>query len=193
VSPVLRFTLTYVAAFTTFSVAAGDRRIVAYLIVLGVLGAAAHAIHRRVRFSPTVQWALATAGLLHLTGGLLPGHPIFYETWLVPGVLKYDQVVHFTISAVATVAAAHMFRGRLRPAVALALALGLANEVFEALSAARFADAYAGALTNTAWDLVFNSFGVAAAAVYLYGLPRGRTTSMYSDVTAMRISRNTTG
>lgn len=166
-SPVARFVLVYTAAFTTYSVAAGDRRIVAYLAVVGIGAVAAWRAHRRVGFTPAVQWALAGAGLLHLAGGLLPGEPIFYETWLVPGVVKYDQAVHLTISAVVLCAAWQLTGRRLGLAVVVALSCGLANEALEALSTLRFADAYAGSVANTAWDLVFNTAGVAAAATWL--------------------------
>lgn len=50
-------------------------------------------------------WALVGLGFAHLCGGLLPsptGAVTLYETWLAPGLLKYDQAVHFAASAIAT-------------------------------------------------------------------------------------------
>lgn len=173
---------TYLAGFTAFAAVRGDRRIVAYLVVLGAAGGGLRLAHRLVPFSRRMQWAVAACGLLHLIGGLVPapgrGAPVFYETWLVPAVLKFDQLVHFTISAVLTVVAWNVLRAWLRPdrcpplahavlAVLVATGLGAGNEAFEFASALRFADAYVGGLENAGWDLVFNAFGAASAAAFL--------------------------
>jgi hypothetical protein len=124
--------------------------------------------------------ALAVAGAVHLAGGLLPspdkGAPIFYETWLVPGVLKFDQAAHAFISAVVTVAVfqalGHVIdEKRAGPGVRAILAMlvcwgfGASNELFEFLSALRFPDAYVGGLENTGWDLAFNALGGVVAAI----------------------------
>lgn len=176
-----RAVLVYVAGFTAFAAARGDRRIIAYLAVVAVAAAGLRLVHRAVPFPPALRWALAGAGLLHLAGGLLPsttpGAPVFYETWLVPGVLKYDQLVHFAVSAILTAVAWHALASWLDPrrcppvahavlAALLALALGALNEAFEFLSALRFVDAHVGDLTNAGWDLVFDTFGAAAAAAF---------------------------
>ena len=181
-SPVARFTLAYAAAFTAFCAGAGDRRVVAYLVVLAVTATLAYRADRIARFTPAVAWGLSASGLAHLAGGLLPspqpGAPVFYETWLVAGVLKYDQVVHAGVSAVLTVAAwqlvgAWIDEGRCPPraraalAAFVALGLGGLNEAVEFLSALRFADAFVGGFENTGWDLVFDAFGVIGAALWL--------------------------
>ena len=165
----LRFTAVYLAAAVAFTAARGDRRIFAYLAVTATAGALIVAVHRwcHTPLTPALAYALSGCGLLHLIGGLLPGDPVFYETWLVPHVLKYDQLVHFTITATLTVVAHRLTNHRTIPAVALALASGFGNEAFEYLSALRFADAYVGGYRNAGWDLVFNAFGAASAAIVL--------------------------
>jgi hypothetical protein len=130
------------------------------------------------------------AGAVHLVGGLLPspehGAPIFYETWLVPGVLKFDQAAHAFISAVVTVAVfqalGHVVDDRRAgPGVRAMIAMlvcwgfGAANELFEFLSALRFPDAYVGGLANTGWDLAFNSLGGVLAAIGCTALLRPGT------------------
>ncbi|HUP85226.1 MAG TPA: hypothetical protein VM143_06125 [Acidimicrobiales bacterium] len=166
----IRITALYTAAFVAFSVARGDRRIVAYLLVIATAAAVVALVHRRHRVPTNVAYALSACGLLHVAGGLLPGHPVFYEAWLLPHVLKYDQLVHFTITATITVAVlATGLAKRPLVAVAMALAAGIGNEVFEYLSSLRYADAYVGGSTNAAWDLVFDTFGAATAAVVLLG------------------------
>ena len=161
-----RLTAVYTVAAIAFAAARGDRRIVAYLAVTGALAAAVAVLHRRRPIGLRLALALSGCGALHLAGGLLPGDPVFYETWLVPHVLKYDQLVHFTVTATITVVAARTLTRRPLVAVALALAAGLGNEAFEYASAAvRLGglDLQPGAWTNAAWDLVFNAFGAATA------------------------------
>ena len=164
-STAVRLTAVYVTAAVAFSAARGDRRILAYLAVTGTAAAALAALHRRRPIPPRLALALSGCGLLHLAGGLLPGDPVFYETWLVPHVLKYDQLVHFTITATLTVVASRTLTRRPLVAVALALAAGLGNEAFEYLSSiVRLGtDVHIGTWTNAAWDVVFNVFGAASA------------------------------
>ncbi|MGH9042210.1 MAG: hypothetical protein ACRDZ3_18480 [Acidimicrobiia bacterium] len=178
------------AAVTGFSVARGSRRIVAYLIVWSVLALLVRAGHRRWPLPRATLVALAVGGALHLAGGLLPSPnpdvPILYETWLIEGVLKFDQVAHAVISAVVTVALFQVLGHcvdprRAGPVARAMLALlaswgfGAANELFEFLSSLRFADAYVGGFENAGWDLVFNTFGSLMAAIWCAaaGVERG--------------------
>ena len=132
---------------------------------------------------------MTVAGAVHLAGGLLPspeqGAPIFYETWLIPGVLKFDQAAHAFISAVVTVAVfqslGHVIDDdRAGPGLRAILAMlvcwgfGAANELFEFLSALRFTDAYVGGLDNAGWDLAFNVLGGVLAAIGLCRLASSR-------------------
>lgn len=181
-----------VAAVIGFGVARGNRRVIAYLIVWSLLALLIRAGHRRWPLPKPTLVALAIAGAVHLAGGLLPspeqGAPIFYETWLVPGVLKFDQAAHAFISAVVTVAVFQLLGhviddGRAGPGLRAILAMlvcwgfGAGNELFEFLSALRFADAYVGGLDNAGWDLAFNSLGGVLAAIGCAALapPRSRT------------------
>jgi uncharacterized membrane protein YjdF len=169
-----------VAAVVGFGIARGNRRVIAYLIVWSLLALLITAGHRRWPLPKATLAALAAAGAVHLAGGLLPspepGTPIFYETWLVTGVLKFDQAAHAFISGVVTVAVFQALRHvvddeRAGPALRAVLAMlvcwgfGAANELFEFLSALRFPDAYVGGLENTGWDLAFNTFGSVLAAI----------------------------
>jgi uncharacterized membrane protein YjdF len=165
-----RFALGAAAAVAVFGAAAGERRVAAYLVVLGLCAVPV----AMARFTRPVQWALACGGVLHLIGGVVPGRPVFYETWLIGGVLKYDQAAHFAISAIVVVAlweavGRHVDDAGVRSGIVVLMALGLGalNEVFEFLSALRFADAYVGDAANTAWDLVFNTFGAVTAGLWL--------------------------
>jgi hypothetical protein len=177
-----------VAAVVGYGVARGNRRVVAYLIVWSLLILLIRAGHRRWPLPRATLWALMAAGAVHLAGGLLPspeqGAPIFYETWLIHGVLKFDQAAHCFISAVVTVAVfqalGHVIDDdRAGPGVRAIVAMlvcwgfGAANELFEFLSALRFPDAYVGGLDNTGWDLAFNALGGVLAAIACTALVPG--------------------
>lgn len=176
-----RFTAGYLVLFGAFSAARGDRRFVAYLIVVGGLALALRRAHSAARFSPVLCGALALCGLLHMCGGLLPspypGARVLYETWLVPELVKFDQLVHFTTSAVLTVALWQLLGrwidhdrsgpwARALLAMLASLGWGALNEAFEFLSALRFEN-FVGGLDNTGWDLVFNAFGAITTGAWL--------------------------
>jgi hypothetical protein len=186
--------------FVAFSLARGDRRVGAYLLVWALLAALVVAVHRRWPLRPATLWALLAAGWVHLCGGLLPsperGAPILYETWLVHGVVKFDQLAHAGICAVVTVAVFEILEQVVDPAQAGPIAravlaavvtwgFGAANELFEFLSALRFDDAYVGGLDNTGWDLAFNTIGSLTAAVVLASLA-GAAASARVGVRAQR-------
>jgi hypothetical protein len=178
-----------VAAVAGFGIARGNRRVIAYLVVWSLLALLIRVGHQRWPLPRATVVALAVAGAVHLAGGLLPspaeGSPIFYETWLVPGVVKFDQAAHAFISAVVTVAVfqalGHVIDdARAGPGVRAIVAMlvcwgfGAANELFEFLSALRFADAYVGGLDNAGWDLAFNCLGGLLAAIGCVALAADR-------------------
>jgi uncharacterized membrane protein YjdF len=188
-----------VAAVAGFGIARGNRRVIAYLVVWSLLALLIRAGHRRWPLPRATIVALVLAGAVHLAGGLLPspeqGAPIFYETWLIPGVLKFDQAAHAFISAVVTVAvfgALHhvVDDDRAGPALRGILAMlvcwgfGAANELFEFLSALRFPDAYVGGLENTGWDLAFNTLGGLLAAIGCVALAAPRRTGHRAGIAA---------
>lgn len=173
------------AAVAAYGIADRNRRVVAYLVVWSLLALLVRAGHRRWPLPRATIAALTVAGAVHLCGGLLPspdkGAPILYETWLVPGVLKFDQAAHCFISAVVTVAVfqalAHVVDARragpgVRAIVAMLVCwgFGASNELFEFLSALRFPDAYVGGYENTGWDLAFNALGGVLAGVVCVAL-----------------------
>jgi uncharacterized membrane protein YjdF len=177
--------------FASFSLARGDRRVVAYLVVWSVLAALVVLTHRRWPLQRALLWTLTAAGWVHLAGGLLPSPdqdaPILYETWLIPGVLKFDQLAHAAIcAAVAVVIFEVLGRvldpgqigpwGRALLAAVVCWGFGAANELFEFLSALRFTDSYVGGLDNAGWDLAFNTIGSLTAALCCAMLATARTT-----------------
>jgi hypothetical protein len=163
------------------SLTLGDGRIWAYLVVSMVLTAVVAAVDRSVGFSDGLLWALLGIGALHLAGGLLPdpdGRGVLYDAWLVPHVLRFDQVVHVLGSAAGTWASWQLLgtwldlaRAPVRVQAVLAALAGLGkgavNEALEFLAALQGGGLVVGGFENTGWDLVFDVAGCAACAVFL--------------------------
>ncbi len=156
-------------------------RVWAYLVVCLLLTAVVAAVDRHVQFGDAVLRLMVLAGALHLAGGLLPAPgaaAVLYDAWVVPGVLRVDQAVHFTGSAVGAAASWQVLgtwldlgRSSVRTQAALAALAGLGkgalNEAVEFLLAVRLPGTYVGGFENTGWDLVFDVAGVTAAALFL--------------------------
>jgi hypothetical protein len=172
-------TIGAAGAIVAFAFARGDHRVYAYLVVTAVLVASGTLVDRRVRFEPHVLGLLGASLVLHLCGGLLPGpsEKILYDQWLLPGVLKVDQLVHFVACAALTIACWSIIRRWLRPGLApagpafvaalMACGFGAVNELFEFLASLLLHDLDVGGQSNTGWDLAFNLAGAVAAATWL--------------------------
>lgn len=136
---------------------------------------------RVAHFSRTMVGALTSVAIVHLIGGLMTpvgNAPTFYETWLIDGVLKFDQVAHMWGTAILTVASAQIILGlfgrehRGRVAVSFVAALmacgmGAVNELIEFLFGLSNNNLHAGGLENTGWDLAFNLAGAVIAGVVM--------------------------
>jgi hypothetical protein len=192
-----------VGAFAVTGTARGDARVWPYLTVVLVCTAVVAIADGAVRFGEGALWLLVLTGTLHLCGGLLPdptADGVLYETWVVPGALRFDQVVHFIGSVAATVCSWQLLgtwldlgrapaRTQAFVAALAGLGKGAFNEVFEFLVAVRLPGAHVGGFENTGWDLVFDTGGVAAAAVFLVWSgarrrPVPRDAALLADVAA---------
>ena len=166
-------------AIVAFALARGDHRAYAYLAVTALLLTGATLVDRRVRFQPHLLAFLGASLVLHLCGGLLPGvdEKILYDQWIVTGVLKVDQLVHFVSCAALTLACSSIIGRWLRPGVApagpafvaalMACGFGAANELFEFLASLLLHDLDVGGQDNTGWDLAFNLAGAVTVATWL--------------------------
>src|SRR5688572_535753 len=109
--PVAAFTALYLAAATVGALAIGNREFIFYIVVMVLLVGVIWLVQREIRLSTATLWALSVWGLAHMAGGLVAvpeAWPIsgdirvLYSLWLIPGRLKYDQVVHAYGFGVAT-------------------------------------------------------------------------------------------
>jgi hypothetical protein len=180
------------ACVAVAGVATGDRRVWAYLTVCLVLLAVVATADAVAQFSDGLLSLLLVVGVLHLAGGLVP-HPsgagrVLYDLWLLPGVLRFDQVVHVLGSIAGTWASwqllgRYLELGRTPPRVQALVAClggmgkGAINEVFEFVTAINVPGTHVGGYQNTGWDLVFDLAGCVAAGVYLVQSRAARATA----------------
>ena len=177
--PILLFTCAYLATAAVAAAISGNTEFLYYIAVVLVLGGAVWAVHRRVTLRPAVLWGLSAWGLAHMAGGLLPVPEVgvLYNLWLLPGLLKYDQLVHAAGFGLTTWICWEAIRpaladprSRLGPLVLCAAAgcgFGALNEVIEFLAVLTIPDTNVGGYENTAWDLVANLVGAVIAVLWI--------------------------
>lgn len=185
------FTAAYLLVAVAGAIQTGNKEFVFYIAVMLILIGVIGLVHRRVGLSPGLLWALSLWGLLHMAGGLVslplhwpfnPPNAVLYSLWLIPGRLKYDQVVHAYGFGVTTwlcwqalKSAAHASEGGpLRPTLgvltlcaAAGMGFGAFNEVIEFVATLTMPHTNVGGYVNTGWDLVANLVGAAVAAVWI--------------------------
>lgn len=192
--PVVGFTVAYVAVATVAALARGNTEFLFYIVVMLILMAVVTVVHLRVRLSDSVLWALSIWGLAHMAGGLVPvpeSWPIngdirvLYSLWLIPGWLKYDQIVHAfgfgTTTVICWQGMRVIFAGAgteveakspLEPTLGVlilcacaGMGLGALNEVVEFAATLLMPETNVGGYLNTGWDLVANLIGSSLAAI----------------------------
>ncbi|MDP2470172.1 MAG: DUF2238 domain-containing protein [Candidatus Palauibacterales bacterium] len=195
--PVAAFTFGYLAIALTAGLRAGNSEFLFYIGVMLVLIGVVAAVNRAVELTTGTLWALSLWGLAHMAGGLVvvpSGWPVnaesrvLYSLWLIPGRLKYDQVVHAYGFGVTTwvcwqglKSAVRKKSGRapsptfglLALAAAAGLGFGALNEVVEFVATLTMPETNVGGYVNTGWDLVSNTVGALTAIVLIRLRDRG--------------------
>jgi hypothetical protein len=176
---VVVFTALYLALAGVATLVTGNSEFVYYIVVMLVLTGVVAAVHARVGFRTGVLWALSLWGAAHMAGGLVPAGEVgvLYNLWLIPGLLKYDQLVHAYGFGVTTGVCWESLRPALEdprprpgPLVLCAaggMGFGALNEVVEFVAVLTLPETNVGGYENTGWDLVANLVGCVLAAVLI--------------------------
>ncbi|TAE74828.1 MAG: hypothetical protein EAZ65_00985 [Verrucomicrobia bacterium] len=196
VRKVLAFTLLYLVLLGVAGRRAGSLQVMIYLGLMALMVPAVYRVHRRWPLQSSQLWCLSIWGLLHLAGGLLASPDpwpaidsfvLLYSWEMVPGILRYDQVVHAYGFGVSTWVSWHLLRSRLRrqdggalspswPLLAFCVVAGIGfgalNETVEFITTRFLSGTSIGDYENTGWDLVANLLG-ATLAVLLIRLRSG--------------------
>ncbi|MGQ0636364.1 MAG: hypothetical protein ACT4QC_17265 [Planctomycetaceae bacterium] len=188
---VLAFNVCYLLAALCASFFRQNDEFLFYFVVMCLLLTGVAVLHLRIRLSTGALWGLSLWGLAHMAGGLLSvpetwpiqgESRVLYNWWLVPGFLKFDQVVHAFGFGIVTwvcwqcLSRAFDRRGiALRPTlgfltlcIAAGMGFGAVNEVVEFIATKTLPDTNVGGYDNTGWDLVANLVGCSLAALLIY-------------------------
>ena len=189
---VVLFTMAYLLPAIAAAVWTRNGEFIFYSAVMVILAAIVIVVHRSSDLSQPVLWGLSVWGLAHMVGGLVPipeswpsNGPVrvVYSWWLIPNLLKYDQVVHAFGFGVTTFVCWHGFAAvvrsldpgrRLQPTLgvlvlcmAASTGFGALNEVIEFTATLLIPKTNVGGYENTGWDLVSNLVGAAIAACWI--------------------------
>lgn len=179
---VLSFTSLYMVVAITASFWMKNKEFQYYFVVMLILIASVSAVHWAHRLKISALWGLAIWGLAHLAGGLMPvpaswnvgeETPVLYNWWLIPNLLKYDQVVHaYGFGLVTWICWQLLGRafanrgvtvtptfGLLTLCVAGGMGFGALNEIVEFIVTLTLPNTNVGGYVNTGWDLVSNLVG----------------------------------
>ncbi|MBI1349267.1 hypothetical protein GC163_23605 [bacterium] len=197
---VVLFTLAYLLPAVGAAVILGNGEFIFYSVVMVILCGVVIAVHHNSDLPRPVLWGLSLWGLAHMVGGLVPipetwphngPNAVVYSWWLIPNLLKYDQVVHafgFGVTtwvcwqglcaitnSLATSRAIEPTFGALLLCMAAACGFGALNEVIEFMATLLIPSTNVGGYVNTGWDLVSNLVGAMVAALSIRATrPRSR-------------------
>lgn len=192
VLPVAVFTGAYLLVALVVVVGRANYEFLIYIGSILALIPVIAATHARVGLAKATLWCLSAWGFLHMCGGLVrapsswPIHgdqAVLYSLWLLPGYLKYDQMVHAFGFGVTTWVCWQGIRGmigsnaeptagRLLLAWCGGMGFGALNEVIEFAAVLAVPETNVGGYLNTGWDLVANLVGCSIAVVAIRALRR---------------------
>ncbi|MBT8043424.1 MAG: DUF2238 domain-containing protein [Verrucomicrobiae bacterium] len=190
-TPLIVFSALYMLVSVVVAFMQRNTEFVFYIVVMGVLITSLVLVHKRVHFSNGILWGMSLWGFFHMAGGLVRvpealtqdgSMPVLYSWWLIPGWLKYDQLVHAFGFGVTTWVCWQILRSNIEkqtgqtPAPTFGLCLlsaaggmgfGALNEVVEFVATMTIPETNVGGYVNTGWDLVFNLLGCSVVALVI--------------------------
>jgi len=187
---ILIFTVTYLILFTLLAIARKNYEFLFYTIILSSLIILIVLYCKKLHLTYIILGGLSVVGFMHLAGGTIDIFGIrLYDFWIIPGILKYDNIIHALSIFVATFVAYSIISPHLdlktkhHPVlfslllIFIALGIGAINEVLE-FGAVVFLGAQeaVGDYFNNALDLVFNLLGAVIACFFIFPYHRKRQT-----------------
>src|SRR3989344_2321350 len=182
-SLVLLFSVVYLLVFTLNAIFAQNYEFLYYTVLIAVLIYIVLVINQRMHFAPFIVINLSLLGFLHLLGGNAYISTIrLYDFYFVPGLVKYDNLIHVYGTFIVTLLLYSMVSVYLDRQVIsqrywviavglvlMAIGVGAVNELVEFFAVVYFGAAeQVGGDFNNSLDLLFNTLGSILACVILY-------------------------
>jgi len=191
----LAILLINVAYLGTFAVLYSAKKNYEFLLYVGTVTFFVILItlmHLKLDFPVGVLSGLTAWGLLHMLGGYVTmGGHVLYAYQLIPGVLRFDQLVHAFGFGFATLFSYYVLKPNLADKVSWAtvsillvligVGLGGLNEIIEFVAVLSVPQTGVGGYENTMWDMLFNTIGAVLAVVYI-GLRRAMAANQKESV-----------
>ena len=175
------FLAIYAVAFIILSFIDNNLEFLFYSFIMFILTVIVVLYHKHIRLTSSLIIGLILISVLHTFGGHVFIHGTrLYDFYLINGIFRYDNLVHFIGYYVTTLIAYNLLFPYLDDRIKtntvylslllifITIGIGAVNEIFE-LFAVLFLNAglRVGDYFNNALDLVFNLLGSSAACFYL--------------------------
>lgn len=193
---IVAFTACYMGIALAATVRYQNVEFKIYLAVMLIMLGAVLIIHNFIRLNTLTLMGLSIWGAAHMAGGLwhvpetwtvTEQSRVLYNWWVIPGWLKFDQLVHFNGFGLVTWICWQGLRssferrgvsvkptfGLLTLCVAAGTGFGAFNEVIEFTATRVLSHTNVGGYANTGWDLVANLLGSMSVAIGIWTFPRG--------------------
>lgn len=181
------FNIGYILIFTLFALWRGNYEFLFYSVGIFAIVWYIHRNYHTFYFTKSTLILLSIFGFLHLFAGqFMIGDVRLYDYWLIPDMLKFDNVVHALGGGIAGFISYNFLSPHLDSTfkrssffiiiliATMASGFGAFNEIIEFIAVV-FLDAAeaVGDYTNTAIDLVYNLIGalLVSMAFFFYTSP----------------------
>ncbi|MBW2995539.1 DUF2238 domain-containing protein [Candidatus Woesearchaeota archaeon] len=175
------FTVVYLVLFTIRAIYNSNYEFLYYTFILSILIFIVVIYYQKIHLTTNLIAGLVLVGAMHVLGGNISLFGTrLYELWFLKGVLRYDNVVHFIGSYVATLVAYNFLYPHLDSRrkhhklwlsiviILMAMGVGVFNEILELIAVVMFdASQQVGDYFNNAVDLVYNFLGAATSCAIL--------------------------
>ncbi len=175
---ILIFNCAYLLVFGFLFADGKNYEFLIYVCVVAFFVGFVAFLHLKYNFTTGLLIGLTTWGLLHMLGGFITiGENILYAYELIPGIIKFDKVVHMFGFGCATLLGYYVLQPHLaaKPssaavlifAVLTGMGIGTLNEILEFAAVLTIPETNVGGYRNTMWDMVSNTLGAITAVIYV--------------------------
>ena len=179
---VLAFTLAYLSVFTINGAWNANFEFLYYTILISLVIGVVTVIHQKLHLASFILVNLSVMGFLHLLGGnyYIDAYRL-YDIYFVPGLIRYDNIVHTYGTFISTLALYSLLAAYIDPAIRkrypifaillilMAIGMGTIVELVEFVAVLLFGVAdKVGDYFNNTLDLFFNTIGATLATVMVY-------------------------